>query len=64
MKKTLLFLVALLSMTTVSLAQVDFTCTAGANYGMKEGIDKMFDDNINTKFYGNTGDGTYDLVAA
>ncbi len=64
MKKTLLFLVALLSMTTVSLAQVDFTCTAGANYGMKEGIDKMFDDNINTKFCGNTGDGTYALVAA
>lgn len=64
MRKTLLSLVALLSMATVSPAQVDFTCTAGANYGGNEGIDKMFDDNVNTKFCGGASDNTYALVTA
>jgi hypothetical protein len=60
----LLTLFAALTMAATVSAQVTFTCTAGAKYGEGEGIDKLFDNNNNTKYCGDSGDGVYALVTA
>lgn len=45
-------------------ADVTYTCTAGKNFGQGEGIDKMFDGQLNTKYCGNGGDDCWALVEA
>lgn len=64
MKKTLLSLFAAFAMAATASAQVTFTCTAGKNFGQNEGIDKMFDGNLNTKYCQNAGDDCYALITA
>lgn len=49
-------------MSLASFAQVTFTCTEGTNFGQNEGMDKLFDGNVNTKYCGNVG--SYALVTA
>ena len=51
--KKLLTLAAGLAMAATMSAQVTFTCTAGAKYGEGEGIQKLFDDNVDSKYCGN-----------
>lgn len=62
--KKLLSLAAGLAMAATMSAQVTFTCTAGAKYGEGEGIQKLFDDNTDSKYCGNANDGVYALVTA
>lgn len=52
--------------TNVKFAPQDvtFTCTAGKNYGQGEGIQKMFDNDCNTKYCNNAGSDCYALVTA
>lgn len=45
-------------------AEVTYTCTAGKNFGGGEGIDKMFDGRLDTKYCGNSGDDCWALVEA
>lgn len=63
MKKLLTFAAMLMMAATIS-AQVTFTCTAGMKYGDGEGVQKMFDGSVNTKFTGSTGDNCYALFTA
>ena len=57
MKKKLLTLFAALAMAATVSAQVTYTCTAGTNFDGGEGVAKLFDNNVETKFCGNPGDG-------
>lgn len=45
-------------------AEVTYKCTAGKNFGEGEGIDKMFDGRLDTKYCGNGGDDCWALVEA
>lgn len=45
-------------------AEVTYTCKAGKNFGQGEGIDKMFDGRLDTKYCGNSGDDCWALVEA
>ena len=45
-------------------AEVTYKCTAGKNFGQGEGIDKMFDGRLDTKYCGNSGDDCWALVEA
>lgn len=45
-------------------AEVTYTCTAGKNFGDREGIDKMFDGDTSTKLCKAPGADCYALVAA
>lgn len=62
--KKLFTLLALLCTAAAGMAQVTFTCTAGKNFGQGEGIDKIFDGDLNTKYCNNTGDDCYALITA
>ena len=64
MKRKLLTLLAAFAMAAVASAQVTYTCTAGAKYGQGEGIDKLFDNNTNTKYCGDSGNGIFALFTA
>ena len=64
MKKKLLSLFAALAIAATVSAQVTYTCTAGTNFDGDEGIAKLFDNNVNTKYCGNTGNDVYALVTA
>ena len=64
MKKKLLSLFAALTMAATISAQVTYTCTAGTNFDGGEGIAKLFDGNVETKFAGETGNDVYALVTA
>ena len=64
MKKKLLSLFAALAMAATVSAQVTYTCTAGTNFDGGEGVAKLFDNNVETKFCGNPGDGVYALFTA
>ena len=64
MKKKLLSLFAALTMAATVSAQVTYTCTAGAKYGEGEGIDKLFDNNVDTKYCGDSGNGIFALFTA
>ena len=64
MKKKLLSLFAAIAMAATVSAQVTYTCTAGTNFDGGEGIAKLFDNDVNTKFCGNTGSDVYALVTA
>ena len=45
-------------------AEVTYTCTAGKDFNGGEGIDKMFDGRLDTKYCGNGGDDCWALVEA
>ena len=60
----LLTIFAALTMAATVSAQVTYTCTAGTNYDGGEGIAKLFDNNVNTKFCGNCGNDVYALFTA
>jgi len=62
--KKFLTLASLLCMSAISMAQVTFTCTGGKNFGTNEGMDKLFDGNLNTKYCQNAGSDCYALVTA
>ena len=64
MKKKLLSLLAAFAMAATVSAQVTYTCTAGTNFDGGEGVAKLFDNNVETKFCGNPGDGVYALFTA
>lgn len=64
MKKKLLTLFAAFAMAATVSAQVTYTCTAGTDFDGGEGTAKLFDNNVNTKFCGNAGNGTYALFTA
>ncbi len=64
MKKKLLSLFAALAMAATVSAQVTYTCTAGTDLDGGEGIAKLFDNNVNTKYCGNPGSDVYALVTA
>ena len=64
MKKKLLSLFAAIAMAATVSAQVTYTCTAGTNFDGSEGTAKLFDNDVNTKFCGNTGSDVYALVTA
>ena len=61
--KLLMSFATLLTVATVS-AQVTYTCTAGTDFEGDEGVAKLFDGNLSTKFSGAAGDGTYALFTA
>ena len=64
MKRKLLTLFAALAMAATVSAQVTYTCTEGTNFDGNEGIAKLFDNNIDTKYCGSPGDGVYALFTA
>ncbi|MBO7068165.1 MAG: hypothetical protein J6W52_05745 [Bacteroidaceae bacterium] len=64
MKNKLLTLFAAFAMAATVSAQVTYTCTAGTNFEGGEGTAKLFDNDVNTKFCGNPGDGVYALFTA
>ncbi|MBO7119544.1 MAG: hypothetical protein J6W03_04425 [Bacteroidaceae bacterium] len=64
MKTKLLTLFAALMMAATVTAQVTYTATAGTDFEGGEGTAKLFDNDVNTKFCGNTGSDVYVLVTA
>ncbi len=65
MKKQLLACLFLAAAVVPQLnAEVTYTCTAGLKFGENEGIDKMFDNNTDTKYCGGAGDDCWALVTA
>ena len=63
-RKKLLMLFAAFAMVLTASAQVTYTCTAGTNFEGNEGVAKLFDGNVDTKFCGNCGNDVYALVTA
>lgn len=65
MKKRLLACLFLAAAMVPQLkAEVTYTCTAGKNFGANEGVDKMFDNNTDTKYCGGVGEDLWALVTA
>ena len=62
--KKLITLAALLCSAAMAQAQVTYTCTAGTNFDGGEGVAKLFDNNVETKYCGSPGDGVYALFTA
>ena len=64
MKKKLLSLFAAFAMAATVSAQVTYTCTAGTNFDGGEGVAKLFDNNVETKYCGSPGNDVYALFTA
>lgn len=63
-KRILAGLFLAVSMVPMLQAEVTYTCTAGLKFNENEGIDKMFDNNLDTKYCGGAGDDCWALITA